>query len=68
MLIPVFKEGIFTADLNNGVMQPPLRKKFASFVHREIHAKFKKKNPLRELAKVAIEFEIQARFFLVHMT
>ena len=61
-----FKEGLFTAELNNGVMQPPSKNFFASFVHGKIHVKFKKN--LRELAKDGIKFEIQARFFLVHMT
>ena len=48
-------------------MQPPLRKKFASFAHGKIQIKFKKKT-LRELAKGGIKFEIQARFFLLLMT
>ena len=43
-------------------MQPPLRKKFASFAHGKIQIKFKKKT-LRELAKGGIKFEIQAIFF-----
>ena len=62
VLILVFKKGLFTAELDNGVMQPPLRKKFASFVHGKIHVKFKKKIFI-ELAKGGIKLEIKDSFF-----